>query len=240
MDAGPAVQQSAVDLEPDASDLGPISPELALVDPVLAERARKLLPDPGEPWWSRPQPPTDEPASTAPPQRPRLVPLAPRPRRHRLRTAVLAVLVFAAGAASGGFLRDREAAPSGVVLEAQSAGQAVTEAPPTRPLPKRATADKVRAARSQRTWAANVLGVAAEVAGPGVKLVWQRPPNSGHVVVLRASGSRSTVVFRGRATSYRDASPHPCSAYRYTIVNYDRHGHRSTGVPTSVVTPGCA
>jgi hypothetical protein len=47
------------------------------------------------------------------------------------------------------------------------------------------------------------------------------------------------VVFRGGATSFRDISPRPCTAYRYTIVNYDRRGHRSTGVPTSVVTGGC-
>jgi hypothetical protein len=47
------------------------------------------------------------------------------------------------------------------------------------------------------------------------------------------------VVYRGRATSYRDMSPQPCTAYRYTIVNYDRSGHHSTGVPTSVVTEGC-
>ena len=92
-----------------------------------------------------------------------------------------------------------------------------------------------------RAWAANVLGVAAQVAGPGVKLVWQRPTLSGHVVVLRARGDqgRATVVFRGRAAGFRDLSPRPCTAYRYTIVNYDRHGHRSTGVPTSVVTAGC-
>jgi hypothetical protein len=74
-----------------------------------------------------------------------------------------------------------------------------------------------------------------------VKLIWERPILSGHVVVLRARGDqgRGTVVFRGRAAGFRDLSPRPCTAYRYTIVNYDRHGHRSTGVPTSVVTAGC-
>jgi hypothetical protein len=61
------------------------------------------------------------------------------------------------------------------------------------------------------------------------------------VVVLRRLGDqgRSAVVFHGRATSFRDVSPRRCTAYRYTIVNYDRRGHRSTGVPTSVVTEGC-
>jgi len=74
-----------------------------------------------------------------------------------------------------------------------------------------------------------------------VKLVWQPPADSSHVVVLRTLGNRgrSIAVFRGRATSYDDVSPRPCTPYRYTIVNYDRHGHRSTGVPTSVVTEGC-
>ena len=72
-------------------------------------------------------------------------------------------------------------------------------------------------------------------------LVWQQPADSGHVVVLRALGSRpGTVVFRGRAASYHDRSPRPCTAYRYTIVNYDVRGNRSTGVPSSVVSEGCA
>jgi hypothetical protein len=82
-----------------------------------------------------------------------------------------------------------------------------------------------------------VLGVEATVSRDGVALAWQRPAGSARVVVLRKRGTRSSVVvYRGRATSYRDASPRPCTGYRYTIVNYDRHGHRSTGVPTSVVT----
>jgi hypothetical protein len=79
------------------------------------------------------------------------------------------------------------------------------------------------------------------VTSKGVKLVWKRPRGSDHVVVLRALSSRKkgVVVFRGRATTYRDVSARPCSEYRYTIVNYDRLRRHSTGVPTSVVTQGC-
>jgi hypothetical protein len=75
-----------------------------------------------------------------------------------------------------------------------------------------------------------------------VTLVWQKPINSSRVVVLRALGmhKRGAVVYRGRGASYRDISARPCTAYRYTIVNFDPRGHRSTGVPTSVVTSGCA
>ena len=69
----------------------------------------------------------------------------------------------------------------------------------------------------------------------------RRPPeDSDHVVVFRALGhERGVVVFRGVRRSYRDVSARRCSAYRYTIVNYDPNGHRSTGVPTTVVTQGC-
>jgi len=140
---------------------------------------------------------------------------------------VLAVFVFAAGAVAGGLLRDRGSVPSaGVQLAVQTAAS---------PSPSR------HVARPQTIpSAANVLGVAAQVAGRGVKLVWQRPADSGRVVILRTRGKRSKIVFRGRAASYRDVSPRPCTSYRYTIVNYDRRGRPSTGIPTSVFTEGCA
>jgi hypothetical protein len=91
------------------------------------------------------------------------------------------------------------------------------------------------------TWAANVLGVAVSAGPAGVTLDWQRPVNSSHVVVLRALGNRKRgiVVYRGRATHYRDSSTSRCTVYRYTIVNYDLRDRPSTGVPTAVVTGNC-
>jgi hypothetical protein len=164
----------------------------------------------------------------------------------------LAVVVFTAGAVSGNLLTGRNATSPGVVFEARSGagdhapGQTATV---SRPAPRppgvsrktqrgAAKNDTRRAAVSHVAWAANVLGVTAQAGSPGVTIAWVRPRDTGHVVVLRTRDSRKhgVVVFKGRATSYRDASAQPCTTYRYTIVNYDRRGHRSTGVPTSVVT----
>jgi hypothetical protein len=257
VDARPDVPQDIV-------DLGPISPELALVDPVLAEQARKLLPDPVEPPKRRLRP-VEPDVPVAVPAQPAAVEaeLAPvAPGRRWLRAVALAAVVFAAGAASGNFYGSR-GSPPGVSFEARTDAQpagtgaqpAATGAQPARAGPATAQSSHTRAARrrsakvSQRrsalatktSWASNVIGVEARVGTPGVTLVWKRPADSEHVTVLRSpsSGGRGVVVFRGRAAAYRDPKPRPCSSYRYTIVNYDRHGHRSTGVPTSVVTGGC-
>jgi hypothetical protein len=211
-------------------DLGPISPELVLVDPELAERARQVLPEPRRPIRA-------VPAASVPVAR-------PAPRRWR-RTAVLAALIFATGAASGELLGRRESS-SGSGLEVGAAPRSTAEsvgATQRTGSDHRSAANVKRERRpASRIWAANVLGVTAGVDGKGISLVWKRPSRSDHVVVLRTrgGGSNSVVVFRGRATGYRDASARSCSEYRYKIVNYDRRGHRSTGVLTSVVTPGCA
>jgi hypothetical protein len=242
------------------TDLGPISPELALVDHVLAERARMLLPEPQE--WPRPGRRVAE-APRTPPRRPEVAPPPVARRRSRWRrTVALAVLVFTAGAASGGLLGRREEVSPRVPFQAQANISTITVATDSEHSPIGMESDgRSKAPRAQRrghrsassattrgrrgvapaTWAANVLGVTVRIDGRGVRLVWQRPTDSNHVVVVRrlVSGRRSIVVFRSRASSFRDISARPCAAYRYTIINYDRGGHRSTGVPTSVVTQGC-
>jgi len=272
MDAGPDAVQ-VMTLEPDpplgaaqAADgsLGVISPELALVDPELAQRARQLLPEPRE----RPKVPPPVAAGPALAQQP-AAKVAPDPeiRRQRrwLRMAALAAVIFVAGAASGTFLGNKETRSPGKAFEVAAVEPTTRPAalrpPAVRPaavrppaVPPRAVRPpevsharpraRTRSAPPQRrrhtrlAWAPNVLGVAAFVDRAGVVLEWRRPPGSERVVVLRTREGRdkSVVVHSGKATRYRDDSPRPCTGYRYTIVNYDRHGHRSTGIPTSVVT----
>lgn len=215
----------------DAADLGPISPELALIDPNLARRARELLPEPRE----RPRPRAAPAPLSPPPPEPEV---APARRRRLAPTLVLAALIFGAGlAASGSIVAPQHVASPGATLDVR------TVAPPVQRQPKRQTTVQPAShprRRAHSIWASNLLGVVTKMSRHGVTLVWHRPANSGRVVVLRSRGrGRSHVVYHGRGTRYEDRSLRPCTTYRYTLVSYDRRGHRSTGVSSSVVTAGC-
>lgn len=228
--------------------LEPISSELALVDPELAERARLLLPDPPDCLQPRPRPVVAAAAAVEP-----AVPAAPapevepEPQPRRSRWALALAVGFVLGAFFGGLIGARSDAPGPNFAAAPLTTTSVPRPPSTAPArstprTRRRHRTGVDAARHVlRPRATNVLGVQATVAGRAVTLAWLAPAGSRKVVVLRSRsvGGRSAIVYRGRGKHFRDTATRRCTAYRYTIVNYDRRGHASTGVPTSVVTGSC-
>ena len=120
----------------------------------------------------------------------------PQRRSRWRRTVLLAGLVFAAGAASGGFFGRKDAASPPVPFEAQVQVRTVTRATDTRTHPRAAptsTRGVVRRPRQRGRAArpaANVLGVTTAVSKRGVQLDWQRPLDSDHVAVIRARGAQ--------------------------------------------------
>ena len=265
MEAGPDAlhQYGPLGAFPDEPDLGPISPELALVDPELARRARELLPEPREqPRAPRPLPKAAAPEPE--PQRESGQPPEVRRRRRWPQTITLAIVIFVAGAASGTLLGNHQTGSTATTLEVRAAGPSTTQTtvkrpvlrPPNvspartaakRPVLRRSKAPRAktiapvapqRRRQARGDWATNVLGVEARVGRNGVVLLWLRPANSARVLVLRRQDAKAgaTVVYRGRAARFHDSSARPCTGYLYTIVNVDRRGHHSTGVPTAVTT----
>ena len=137
-------------------DRGQISPELALVDPVLARRARELLPEPREP--TRPRQPRAETATSYPVGRVRpgaLSTPAPRSRpRHWRRMVVLAVLIFVAGAAFGGLLgtepKPGASRPLTIGSGASANGSLTTRALVGAPSPKKPASARAHASHPRR------------------------------------------------------------------------------------------
>jgi hypothetical protein len=256
------LQGVRMDAGPDRGSglLGPISPELVLVDPCLPSRRGGCFRTSSSGRGRRRNPPPPvlvvEPAPVAPaePPPPAIESAAPAPGRHWRRMLALAVLILVAGAMSGTLLGGRDSAPVGVFWRRRrSAEDPVPNASPqttepsktavraTRPSgtsTRRASTPRVR--RNARGWsstssdrgAGRQLRRDALVAAPRAVQPSRRRP------AARSAGL-GAVVSRGRVASYRDSKVRPCTAYRYTIVNYDRRGRRSTGVPTTVLTGGC-
>jgi hypothetical protein len=68
-----------------------------------------------------------------------------------------------------------------------------------------------------------------------VLLTWQLPPESDFdelriVRTLDGRGASGVLVYRGRATSYRDTGLQNDVRYRYVVRTYDRTGNRSGGI----------
>ena len=257
MDAAPRrapAARAALGAVPAAQHLGPISPELALVDPVLARagaeaaaRRRRAayahrcpctraaeppappaIAAPGGAW---PRTVALRDASSSPSARPREAFLGNRGHRarqpasrgsqRRTRRRVRARWHARSAAAAEATVSTTKAAH-----EAAGRGSAAVTAAPRR-------------RHAQVAWAANVLGVDGE--GRPVRRharLAARPPTPATWSCCEALGESSTASSSSaagrRASAIRLSAP--CTGYRYTIVNYDRRGHRSTGVPTSVVT----
>lgn len=254
-----------------------ISPELALIDPALAEKARAGLPDPGEFFSARL--PAAQAATT---EAHRLPDVEPQPRRRR-RTRTLGRVLVASIFLLAGFSIGRMTAtqPPGFIIEQvvggdsasqslqqRSAAKAAASAPSrttARPrvrtrATRRSAASGVAGARhgrgaktaskrSPRKAAAvrtprrsrNVLGVIVSLSPRSVTIRWRAPTSSRHVIVLRRKrgASKDLVVYRGTRPWLQDASLQP-GTYTYVIVNYDRGGRASSGVPTVVEVAGSA
>jgi hypothetical protein len=158
---------------------------------------------------------------------------------------VVAALVFAAGAASGTIVAPRPAPSPGATLEVRAAAPATLRPPKQHSIDRGMTHRRQEVSHAVRrsprvVWASNVLGVVTRMSHTRVVLSWYRPAGSARVVVLRSRGrGGSRIVYRGRGARYEDRSVRSCTNYRYTLVSYDRSGHRSTGVSSSVITAGC-
>jgi hypothetical protein len=217
----------------------PISPELVLVSPALAERARAELP----------------PVVLYEPARLRKVVSEARPQRHspapvrsaraRLwRYAAAAAAVLIAGVAAGSYATTNRR-PAGTseprsalaIPRHPDAGSRTALSRIQLGAPRRVTTPSV-AGRSlipaTHLPVPTVLGVMTTAGDGFVRLQWQRPRGVARVAVFRIDGRRRLRRYEGRRNSFLDRSVRNGSTYRYVLLSYDRAGRSSSGVITVI------
>ena len=143
---------------PGESDLGPVSPELALIDPDLARSARERLPDPPPvgPESSfktlSPRSPSDPPRSS---RCPAVSSRRPCPQPHARRRFRLGLLTSAAGIVALGVLVTliigRDEQPTVRTQQTQSVAAALSPTAPTPTQPSRSAATPTTSAPATST-----------------------------------------------------------------------------------------
>jgi hypothetical protein len=234
------VQQSA-------SELGPVSPELALVDPELARAARERLPDPRRPIAVA-EPAVAEPAVVEPavvehlPSSVEPAPeLAPPRRRRRL-----GLLASAAGIIALGMLltllvgRDKLTGRQAQQTQSVAAAVSPSVATVTKPEPAATTAAEPANSAGPSTTPAKPAPVHA-TAVPGKTFIWVKSPDAaayefqlfeGNKRVFRARVKEPRLELPGR---WRQAGrPHALlpGSYRWYVWTIDKRTNRPSAKPT--------
>ena len=223
-----------------APDLGPVSPELALIDPELARAARERLPDPPRPVPLAEQPVRIESRGTS------LAPvpvLEPAPRRSRVR---LALLASAAGVIALGVLLTlvvgREGRPARDAQQTQSVSPAVSPPKVTVTEPERTTPTPIKPAKPARTSPTPATSAPSHAtAVPGQTFVWVAAPDAAaYEFQLFQGGER---VYRARVQEARlempgrwrqDGRPHALlpGSYRWYVWMISRRTKQQSAKPT--------
>jgi hypothetical protein len=210
----------------------PISPELVLVWPELAERVRASLP--------RIQLYED----TLLLRRAATGTAAVRARSSQPERLFLTVVVAAAAAVVASLLLQERSQGSHDALlvpaPATSSVERRTAAPVARPetlraaRPRTSPASDDRVRKPARRPVPVVLGVIATAGDGYVRLQWQRPPGVERVAVLRGNRRRTVEQYRGGRQTFVEKGLRNGVQYRYVLVSYDRWGRSSEGVITVI------
>jgi hypothetical protein len=243
---------------PGESELGPVSPELALVDPELARSARELLPDPPRPVAFAAQPALVEPRRIRVepvPEPPRAPRPAPTPRRRRFR---LGLLTSAAGVVALGVLLalivGRGEPPALRTQPTQSVAAAVSPTEPTPTQPRSSVTTPTATTPTATTPTATTPTATTQTAPaptspapshatavPGQTFVWVSSPDAAaYEFQLFQGGER---VFRARVDEARlelpgqwrlAGRPHALlpGSYRWYVWTISKRTNRQSTKPT--------